>query len=163
MKKCMSILILALCVSPCAWAAPDAFRQSKKDADVFIFVSFSMPSISLKQWLAQGQQIQAPVILQGLVDNSFQKTTKAILDLTQNQPYGMQIDPTAFERFHIKAVPAVVIADICENLSKECKSDYDVVSGNVSLLAAMETFARGKTTRAVKAQTIVNQLRGNSA
>ena len=42
--------------------------------DVLIFISFSMPEESLKQWIAQAQRIHAPLIIRGLINNSFTET-----------------------------------------------------------------------------------------
>lgn len=164
MKK-IGCFALSVCLGISAPVLVNANQDSKDEHSphIYIFVSFSMPKTSLKQWLLDAKRVDAPVLLQGLIDNSIQKTTREVLALTQKNEVGVQIDPTAFARFHITAVPAVVVTNKTACLPQQsCPPDYDVVTGNTSLLAAMETIAHGQTKRAAFAQRMVHRLQGKS-
>lgn len=121
-------------------------EQVKPMPPVMIFISFSMPIQSLKQWNVQAQQIGAPLIIRGLVNNSFKATTKKVSQLLVNDKGGVQLDPVKFEQYHILQVPAVVIVG-------EDKKDFDVVYGNVPLKQALEYLSEhaGKTKAQAKA------------
>lgn len=103
------------------------YCTSANAADVFIFVSFSMPQNSLKQWTMQAKKIDAPLLLRGLVDNSMKKTLQQLISIQGMQP-GVQIDPEHFKEFGITKVPAVVLSDGLK---------FDVVYGDQSLQSAL--------------------------
>lgn len=90
-----------------------------------VFISFSMPEKLLIETLQESAHLQIPAILNGLVENSFEKTIERVVVLTNVVPnLQLQIDPTQFERFNIKQVPALVV----EN--NHC---FDVIYGNLPL------------------------------
>ena len=90
-----------------------------------VFVSFSMPEQLLKQTLSEAAQLHIPAILNGLIDNSMPKTIEKIAVISNAVPnLTLQIDPTAFERFGIKQVPAIVV---------NTGESFDVIYGNLSL------------------------------
>lgn len=111
---------------------------------IAIFVSFSMPRESLKSWIAQARTINAPIYIRGLINNSFQETTKAVSELVKEQPGGLLIDPTMFKKYSIAQVPAVVIVkkEIMQKARKETfvadKNTFDVIYGDVTLDYALE-------------------------
>jgi conjugal transfer pilus assembly protein TrbC len=110
---------------------------------VLVFVSFSMPKESLKTWIRDANIIHAPVVIRGLVNNSFKETIAAVNALTKEGASGVQIDPTLFERYEIKQVPAVLVAAsprCVPNLS--CRENYDVQYGDTSLHYALKQIAR---------------------
>ena len=75
-----------------------------------VFVSFSMPETLLKQTLKESACFRIPAILNGLHQNSMPATMKKIMELSKEIPQlNLQIDPTAFERFAITQVPALVV------------------------------------------------------
>jgi Type-F conjugative transfer system pilin assembly protein len=76
---------------------------SKEEGQILVFVSSSMPLVSLRQWFIQAQRLGAVVILRGLVNNSL-VTTKAWLTSLMKQLHpegGVEINPVAFEAFGI--------------------------------------------------------------
>jgi conjugal transfer pilus assembly protein TrbC len=130
-------------------------------APIMIFVSFSMNEASLKQWLQQGEQIQVPVVIRGLVDHSFKKTLQKIADLTRDNHGGVQLDPTLFQKFQIEQVPAVVVFKEASCLSSQsCLQDYDVVYGNVTLEYALQTIVDQHDALSPLASNAVHTLRG---
>ncbi len=98
---------------------------------ILIFVSFSMPKASLIRWSKDAKIIGAPVILRGLVNNSFKDTTHAIYAVVKETGSGFQIDPLLFSQFDIQKVPAVVITT-CDDL-KSCHEDFKVFYGDIPL------------------------------
>ena len=94
-----------------------------------VFVSFSMPETLLKQTLKESARFRIPAILNGLHQNSMPATVSKIMELSKEIPQlNLQIDPTAFERFAITQVPALVV---------EKDNIFDVIYGNLTLEAAL--------------------------
>lgn len=151
----MKFFILSLCsiglwvISPVAWA--DTPKSS-----VMIFVSFSMPKESLKEWMMEANEIHAPLIIRGLVKNSFKETTNQVASLLTNHQGGVQLDPELFKRFGIRQVPAVVVTDTNCLPSQTCT--FDVIYGDVTLAYALEKIAHADDTVSSHAQEIVNLL-----
>lgn len=114
MKKL--ILFLMICVTSTTLQASFSKR---------VFVSFSMPSSLLKQVLQQAESENVTAVINGLIDDDFRKTFSTIFELSKSYPrLSFQIDPVAFEKFHIESVPALVVDD---------GDRFDVVYGNLSL------------------------------
>lgn len=123
MKKLMGILLLG-CLHV-AWATPHAQ----------VFVSFSMPSLLLKQTLMESARLEIPAILNGLYHNSMSETAVKIMALSKEVPnLNLQIDPTAFERFGIHQVPALVVSE---------GSQFDVIYGNLTLEEGLSRMGKG--------------------
>ena len=88
--------------------------DSSSRPSVYVFVSFSMPRASLRSLIAQGELAGVPIVLRGLVNHSIADTMQAVHSLYANgerQESGAVIDPTLFERFDVKQVPTVVVAE----------------------------------------------------
>lgn len=112
-----------------------------------VYVSFSMPKQLLIETLQESVQLNIPVYLNGLHQDSMEKTVRKIMSLTQRVPnLNLQIDPTAFERYSITSVPALVV----DNGKK-----FDVIYGNLSLAKGLERIAL----QGVSGLSL-NQLRG---
>ncbi|SRR5579883_210202 len=115
------------------------------EGNIYIFVSFSMPKESIKEWMNAAQEIGAPLIIRGLVHNSFKETIQQVSTLTQDNRGGVQLNPTLFQRFQIDKVPAVVVANNEKCLpTQTCRDEYDVVYGNVTLSYALKKIADRK-------------------
>lgn len=106
--------------------------SSLRSSPVIIFISFSMPENSIKQWMSDAEKIQAPVVVRGLINNSFKETMQRMSKLTQDNHGGLQLDPTVFHDFHIDKVPAMVVNN---------GHDFDVIYGNVTLPFALKKVA----------------------
>jgi conjugal transfer pilus assembly protein TrbC len=117
----------------------------RKTPPVMIFISFSMPDSNIKEWMKYAEQIHAPVILRGLVNNSFRQTILKITELTKDNRGGVQIDPILFKRFNITSVPAVVVWKENQCLpTQTCLASYDVIYGEVKLDYALERISLEK-------------------
>lgn len=98
-----------------------------------VFISFSMPEPLLEQVLMESARLHIPAVLNGLMDNSMPKTIQRIEALSNAVPnLTLQIDPTAFERFGIQQVPALVVDN---------GRDFDVLYGNLSLSEGLMRMA----------------------
>ncbi|HVV69611.1 MAG TPA: type-F conjugative transfer system pilin assembly protein TrbC [Gammaproteobacteria bacterium] len=131
---------------------------------VLIFVSFSMPPASLTQWFNQAEKIQAPLIIRGLVNQSFQQTQTQIHGLLTEHSGWVILDPHLFDQYQINQVPAVVVRDTSTSCSPDqsCIYPYDIVYGNVNLEYALQTIAQRGDNIAI-AQTLLQKLRENGS
>lgn len=140
-------------------AVPKAgLAQPANNPGLKVFVSFSMPPELLRVWLTQASQLGAPLVLRGFDNNSFQKTAKDYLVVRgESHLPGMLIDPTAFERYQITAVPAVVLEDSA--------GESDILYGNIALDSALETFSQKGSTQGIRdrASALLAEERGLSA
>ena len=94
-------------------------------SQISIFVSFSMPEKLLKETLKESANLKIPAYLNGLYHDSMPETAIKIMQLSKDIPnLNLQIDPTAFERFAIHKVPALVVSN---------ERNFDVVYGNLSI------------------------------
>ncbi len=129
MKKTM-IAALSLLIFSSAFAS-----TSKK-----LFVSFSMPELMLKQLAHESVALQVPLILNGLHLGSMRKTLEKIFKLAQKEKgVSVQIDPTAFSKYGITRVPALVVDD---------GINFDVVRGNIAISEMLEIIKEDGETNA---------------
>lgn len=92
---------------------------------VSVFVSFSMPQTLLEETLQDSARLKIPAYLNGLYHDSMRDTAFKVMELSRRIPnLTLQIDPTAFERFGIQQVPALVV---------ERGKSFDVIYGNLPL------------------------------
>lgn len=134
-----------------------AWNTQAPSSSVIIFVSFSMPKESLRGWIKEAEKIKAPIVIRGLVNNSFAETTKTVMSILPENRGGVQLDPTLFKRFHIDKVPAVVVIDpAC--LSKESCNAYDVIYGNVPLSYALTKIIQQKNQLSPYAKVALQKL-----
>lgn len=114
---------------------------------VYVFVSFSMPKESLQRWAAQAKKTNAPLVIQGLVDDSFTKTQQAVAALSHDGQSGVVLDPRLFRQYHIQQVPAVVVVHPTDlkpclpNQSCWHSEVSDVIIGDVGLESALQVIA----------------------
>lgn len=110
---------------------------------ILIFVSFSMSDQNLKSWMREANQIKAPLIIRGLVNNSIRDTANRIKKIAPKVG-GFSIDPVAFQKFNIQTVPAVVFVKSPNSLVNSetimTPKDFDIVYGNIHLKEALEVF-----------------------
>lgn len=140
-----------------------AWHDAAPQSNILIFVSFSMPKESLRQWLLQADLIKAPVLIRGLVHHSFRETTKAVMEIVSREHGGVLLDPLLFRKFNIEKVPAVVVTDtkcLKEEVQKKCET-FDVIYGNVTLEYALKEIARQEDALSLYARSALKQLTKN--
>jgi len=145
-----------------------AHTIQKTGPQLYVFVSTSMPDITLKRLLLQAGRIDGSLILRGLVDGDMAKTKEKVMQLLEADATGntqidggLSIDPTLFERFDIAQVPSFVVTNTpAERCSKSgCPStDYARLSGDTTIEYALETIAREAPIMRDSAQTILERL-----
>lgn len=90
-----------------------------------VFVSFSMPKDLIEAVFKDASSHDVPVYLNGLIEDDMRKTLSRIFEYSQKYPkLSVQIDPFAFEKYHIDRVPALVV---------EQGNQFDVLYGNVTI------------------------------
>jgi conjugal transfer pilus assembly protein TrbC len=163
----VGIITMLACVVGMAFSADkeqDPLSTPVVHDSVYIFVSFSMPKESLQQWAAQAKKIHAPLVIQGLVDDSFTKTQQAVAALSNENQSGVVLDPRLFRQYHINQVPTVVV--VHPTVLKPCLLNQscwnpevnDVIAGDIGLEAALRIMAdRGDN--AVVAQQLLAEER----
>ena len=142
-------------------------------AEVLIFTSLSVPAANWRQWAHDAARLGAaehagpPLVLRGVGVGGLPETAKAVGARLGGHAAGVAIDPRLFRLFGIDRVPAVVVVPggvpPCE--SRGCGSDpappYDLVTGNIGLVAALEAIAaEGEAGRAV-ARAYLERLTGD--
>ena len=109
----------------------------KYKTNLLVFISFSMPDEAIKELLNDSEKYNASLIIQGLKDDSFDKTFKKITSLVQKAGNigGIQIDPTLFEKYKVQEVPTYVLKEEEADSSK-----YDVLTGATGIGHALSIF-----------------------
>lgn len=122
--------------------------QRKTGSRLLVFVSFSMPDVSLRALGEAAHQAGASILFQGFSDNSIPVMgTHVRRVFGEDMEIGFGIDPTAFSRFEVIAVPTVIALkkplQTCR--TRHCKEDmtpeHDRVTGNATLPFILETIA----------------------
>ncbi|MGL6051545.1 MAG: type-F conjugative transfer system pilin assembly protein TrbC [Aeromonas salmonicida] len=120
------------------WAQSLARQQqaaagAKPVPQALYFVSFSIPQTGLKRLILDADRFGIPATLRGMVNNDMRQTANSVLQLVnEDQRGGVQIDPQAFRRYGINAVPALVVT---------CGETYDRIAGNLALQQALTKVA----------------------
>ncbi|NNM43648.1 MAG: type-F conjugative transfer system pilin assembly protein TrbC [Chlamydiae bacterium] len=113
-------------------------EQTNKRADqnwnISLFMSFSIPIETWKEYSASLEKTGGIFILRGLPKNSFPLLSKNIQDLRQKGVKApIVIDPEAFEKYAIYQVPSFVL---------EKDGIFDKVEGNLNLDASLTLIER---------------------
>ena len=143
------------------------YRQTavaRKTEDLMIFASFTMPRESLKRLVNQAHRVGATVVLRGFKDNSLKETSLAINSLGEGTG-NVVINPNAFMKYKIKAVPTVVLAkaesiDQVDDDGCALPDNFAAVTGDVSLDYALDEITRRAPQFETVAQRYVRQMRG---
>ena len=98
------------------------------------FISFSIPEDSLASMLNDASKYRAEPVMRGLIQDDMKFTAAAILNLVnKGSTDGIQIDPTLFTDYNIRAVPALVMV---------CEKGFDVLYGNLKISQALEKIGK---------------------
>ena len=117
--------------TPLLRIAPDEQSAEKIDERILVFVSFSMPELSITHLCESlKDHPEVTLILRGLIDDSMEKTARYITSIKGV----FEINPEQFERHDIQGVPTFVL------LRKEVPVAR--VSGNMTLAYAKELLMK---------------------
>ncbi|HDX8940548.1 TPA: type-F conjugative transfer system pilin assembly protein TrbC [Klebsiella michiganensis] len=114
------------------------------EGEAYYFLSFSLPDEALGRLIDQASRYAIPATIRGLIDNNMQKTTAKMFDLVkETNRGGLSVDPEAFGRYGITAVPALVV---------RCGNTFDVVYGDISLKGLLKKVSEeGECRKTAKA------------
>ena len=135
----------------------------------YVFVSFSMPDITLRRLLSQAQRVGAPLVLRGMVENDMNKTRIKVgkllgADKKGNTTIegGLSIDPTLYERFSVSVVPSFVLTDAPVQACTQagCPTpEFVRLAGDVTVEYALEAIAREVPAMREDAQLLLETMR----
>lgn len=119
-----------------------------KNGVVYVAVSLSMPTPSLRQLVRDSEKAGVQVVIQGPVKGSFKETiTRMRSVFSEGEIAGIAIDPRVFEQYKIERVPAFVAApkevEGCEQGLDCDRGDvpHDILRGNVTLAYALKALS----------------------
>lgn len=115
--------------------------------DLLVFVSFSIPEVSLKRIAVETAKAGGVMVLRGFKDNSLKHTIHAVEEVAALQG-DLLIHPDLFDHYQITEVPTTVLAKAGDEASCGSNAEDDTglctahyqVKGDVSLHAALEYF-----------------------
>jgi type-F conjugative transfer system pilin assembly protein TrbC len=100
----------------------NSFTES--DYKIKVFISFSMPQGSIERIIRDANKIprkNISIVLRGLLDGqNMRQTSQTIANMTKGKNVEVHLDPTAFDKFKIKTVPAVVVYKSDEAFEEAC-------------------------------------------
>lgn len=103
-----------------------------ENVHALILVSFNMPNQSLIETLIEAHALHIPVLIRGLVNNSFPETVSKMLSLMREASKeqvgsidGVSIDPRPFRKYQIEQVPAVIVEQV-ENDGGDSQEEGEV-------------------------------------
>ncbi|PJZ05518.1 type-F conjugative transfer system pilin assembly protein TrbC [Pantoea rodasii] len=113
-----------------AAAQADQNSASRPAPRAVYFVSLGIPEKGLLPMLADARRFGIPATLRGLLNNDFRQTAEKMFELSKkDKQAGVQIDPTLYHQYGIKAVPALVVT---------CGGKFDVLYGSLPVQQALE-------------------------
>lgn len=112
-----------------------ASEKNSSPYQLFLFTSFSVP---VQSWLEHSSFLEragGSFVLRGLPENSFSTLSRKILDLKRaGVKANIILHPDAFEKYAIKAVPALVVDN---------GKHHDVACGNHHISDLLTLFSDG--------------------
>jgi len=116
---------------------------------LLVFISSSMPKTSLRLLARQAAAVGAPLVLRGVVGESFPTTGEFMREVYgDDEPRAhAMIDPTLFGRFDVHQAPAFVLvpSGVCVAGVRNCPDSTPVhvhIAGDVTLDYALDFIAR---------------------
>ncbi|MBX9804251.1 MAG: hypothetical protein K2Y18_00680 [Alphaproteobacteria bacterium] len=123
-----------------------SLKEKKSFAQLYIFVSSSMPQESIKVLGQQAKKIGAHILFRGLVGGTFSKTQSYMKDLG----VAAEIDPPKFDDYTVTVVPTFILHN---------KNVTDRVAGHISLFEALDQFQKKGELKS-EAQSLYQTLLG---
>lgn len=126
-------------------------QQARGDAapgGLSVFVSLTMPRTSLQRLISEAEATGATLVLRGMVERSISKTAIAVQKLIGKRQVAWTIDPDAFRRFDVQAVPVFVLTRAgaqpmgCGDDQCLPADGYARLAGDVSIEYALDTIDR---------------------
>jgi len=115
---------------------------------LFVFVSATIPKISLKQLMIQTRKANGVLVFRGLIGGSLRNTQQFLGEIAKENVSAI-IDPRLFTSFKIELVPSFVVinksADLaqnCQEISCDFTPIHDRITGNITLDYALEQISQ---------------------
>ena len=129
---------------------PEAAQGRRNEQQgLLLFVSLSMPAASLDRAIDQAAQAGAALVGRGLIKpGDLNGTAEQMGKLLKNRNVSFLIDPTLFQKFDIRQIPALVLLPgktlpRCENSACNTPTPpHWAIGGDVSLDYALEAIGR---------------------
>ena len=118
----------------------------RKTDGLMVFASFTMPAPTLKRLIADTYKAGGVVVFRGFKDGSLKNTAFAVSALGEAAG-NVQINPEAFKKYRVNAVPAVVLVkpegqELVDNEGCALPDKYVMVAGDVGLGYALDNIAQ---------------------
>lgn len=119
-------------------------ETSLNEANLYIFISFSMGEKALLNIAQDAKQFGATLVLRGFKDGSYLKTAQSLQNMIIKTGPGVIIDPELYTLFDITAVPTFVLTKpFTLNTAERIQTPiHDKLQGHVSSQYALETFTK---------------------
>lgn len=134
----------------------------ERGPQLLVFISLSVPAANLEQLFAQAERAQAVLVLRGLVNGSWRDTGAALQSWVRRYPVALRIDPQAFDRYGITAVPSLVLrrgpTSPCNGATCSAADQFVRSVGDVSLDYALAQMARSNPAFAADVATFRQRL-----
>jgi conjugal transfer pilus assembly protein TrbC len=124
----------------------------KKDEGLLVLISLSMPKASLARLVDESARYGFPLVLRGMVNDSWKDTLSAMQSLIGNTAASVQIDPRLFTRFDVKVVPTTVVVSAATER-------WVAVQGDVSVGYALEKIADSNSPVKALAQMYLDRMK----
>lgn len=120
-----------------------SMSEVPENSNIALFLSFtSLDKDTVLMYAKQAVKYNIPIVLRGFINNSFKETGTYIKSIREQYPeLTILIDPPAYEKYNITAIPALVVSKSAANPIKDgCNSpgDYVKVYGEVSITAMLD-------------------------
>lgn len=126
-----------------------SFQTLQQGPTLSQFISFSAPLETWKEHSHFLELVNGQFVLNGIPNNSFDELAQKLLELRQQGILAsIVIDPTAFEKHQIEAVPTLILAD---------EINCDKISGNIPIPVALRMF-EGKGDLSAAASLLLKQI-----
>lgn len=135
-------------------AKAEHVQEASSDATVrdsvsglLVFVSLGMPPATLDRLVDQARRYHARLVLRGLKNRSIKQTATQVREILNNRPVSWLIDPKAFTRFGVDAVPAFVLVDPAFPMPMGCEgtqcpgTSFSKLTGDVTTEFALREMA----------------------
>lgn len=124
----------------------------RKEEGLFVMVSLSMPKASLARLVDESARYGFPLVLRGMVNDSWRDTMTAVQALIGNSGANVQIDPRLFTRFNTKVAPTTVVVS-------SATERWVAVQGDVTTAYALEKIAASNNPVKALAQVYLNRMK----
>jgi conjugal transfer pilus assembly protein TrbC len=135
---------------------------ARKADGLLAFASFGMSKASLRKLIADANAVGATVVLRGFKNGSLKETAQAISALGELGG-NVQINPEAFTKYRITAVPTIVLVKDAVGLDSDgcaLPGDFVAVAGDVGLGYSLEVIERRSAQFQAIAARYSRQLQG---